>query len=141
MPETTWEFEFEEPAYLTIGRAYEKKARFSGGAYMPVVRRCEAFFDQPLAETAPIREARADRLLELDEAVDACVKALKEAGLTSGYLKPFVVARLNPLRFAKRGAELADFDATIDKMLASAAKFDAAKIKPQDLAATPPVSD
>lgn len=141
MPETTWEFEFEEPAYLTIGRAYEKKARFSGGAYMPVVRRCEVFFDRPLAETAAIREARADRLLELDEAVDGCVKALKEAGLTSGYLKPFVVARLNPLRFAKRGADLADFDATIEKMLASAAKFDAAKIKPQDLASTPPVPD
>src|SRR5690606_28827878 len=40
-PESDWAFEFEEPAYLTIGRAYQERARFSGGAYMPVVRRCE----------------------------------------------------------------------------------------------------
>lgn len=134
MPEITWEFEFEEPGLLTVGHCYEQRPRFSGGAYMPVVRRCEAFFDQPIAEAVAARKQRAARLLELDDAVNNCVAALKDAGLTSSYLKPFVVARINPLRFAKRGAT-ADFDATLDKMLAKAAAFDASKIKPSDLAA------
>jgi len=51
-----------------------------------------------------------------------------------------VVARINPLRFQKpakpgQKAPRAEFDATLDKMLASAKKFDASKVRPQDLAA------
>jgi len=138
LPERHWEFEFEEPAYLTIGKCYEKNARFSGGAYMPVVRRCEDYFDEPIGDCIEVRVARAARLLELDGAVAECVAALKKAGLQSSYLKPFVVARINPLRFVKtkRGqtGPIAEFDATLDKMIAKAAAFDAGKIKPQDLA-------
>jgi ParB family chromosome partitioning protein len=48
-------------------------------------------------------------------------------------LRNFVVARVNPLRF-QRGAK-AEFDATMDKMIASAKKFDASKIKPGQVAA------
>jgi ParB family chromosome partitioning protein len=137
-PERDWAFEFEEPAYLTIGRCYESNARFSGGAYMPVVRRCEDFFDDAIADCENVRGERAERLLALDKQVGECVKALKEAGLQSTYLKPFVVARINPLRFVKtkRGetGPIAEFDETIDKMMAKAEKFDASKIKAQDLA-------
>lgn len=133
-PESDWAFEFEEPGFLTVGHCYEKNKRFSGGAYMPVVRRCEAFLDQPIAEALEVRLARADKLLALDKKVDGCVKALKAAGLTSAYLKPFVVARINPIRFAKRGTSF-DFDETVDKMIAKAEKFDASKVKASDLTA------
>ena len=70
--------------------------------------------------------------------------------LKSAYLKPFVVARLNPLRFVpaargKKKAESApDFDRTLDQMFARSEKFDAAKIRPQDLASmggAPPEPD
>ena len=44
------------------------------------------------------------------------VEALKKKGLTSPYLKPFVVARINPIRFSK--ATEFDFDEVIDKMIA-----------------------
>jgi ParB family chromosome partitioning protein len=139
LPESNWAFEFEEPAYLTIGAAYEKNGRFSGGAYQPVVKRCEAFSEDAIADTIAFREARAERLLELDKAISDAVARLKEAGFVSGYLKPLVVARVNPLRFVKvvKGAEAKrpDFDATIDKMIAGAEKLDASKIKPADLAA------
>jgi len=135
--ETDLVLEFEQPALLTLGLCYEKNGRFSGGAYMPVVSRCEEFFDQPLGETLPVREARAEKLLELDEGVTAAVARLKEQGFTSGYLKPVVVARINPLRFVKpkpgqpvRG----DFDKTIDKMIEGAKKFDASKVKAADIA-------
>jgi ParB family transcriptional regulator, chromosome partitioning protein len=139
-PESDWAFEFEEPAYLTIGMCYEENGRYSGGAYLPVVKRCEEFSDKPIGKTLVEREGRARQLLELDQAVVEVVAKLKAAGFQSSYLKPFVVARINPLRFQKaprpgvkapRGA----FEATIGKMLESAKKFDVGKVRPQDLAA------
>lgn len=135
-PESDWAFEFEEPAFLTIGRCYKKRARYAGGAYNPVVRRCETFFETPIAEANEVRVARAGRLLELDDKVVELVAGLKEAGLESSYLKAFVVARLNPLRFGRRkkDAPIPDFDETLDKMMAKAEKFDPAKIKPSDIA-------
>jgi ParB family transcriptional regulator, chromosome partitioning protein len=139
MPESTWAFEFEEPAFLTIGACYEEKPRFSGGAYLPILKRCEEFSEDGIAKSLKVREARRDKVLELDEAVAEVVARLKAAGLQSAYLKPFVVARINPLRFQKAAkpgqkAPRAVFDATIDKMIESAKKFDAKKIRPQDLA-------
>ena len=89
-----------------------------------------------MAKSLKLREAHADKLLELDELVGEAVERLKEAGLTSGYLKPIVVARINPLRFVKAGKDDAkpDFDKTIDKMIEGAKKFDPSKVKAQDVA-------
>ena len=138
-PEKDWAFEFEEPAYLTVGQCYEKNGRYAGGAYMPVVKRTDEFSTEGIAKSLAARAGRAARLLELDEAVAEVVARLKAAGLQSAYLKPFVIARINPLRFQKpakpgQKAPRADFDDTLDKMLDKAKKFDAAKVKPSDLA-------
>ncbi|MEO6777009.1 MAG: chromosome partitioning protein ParB [Kofleriaceae bacterium] len=128
-------FELEQASLVTIGICYEKNSRFSGGAYNSVVTKCEAFSTEPMAKSLRLREAHADKLLELDEAVTAAVAKLKAAGFTSGYLKPIVVARVNPLRFAKPGKdEQSDFDRTIDKMIEGAKKFDPSKIRAQDVA-------
>jgi ParB family chromosome partitioning protein len=133
-PETDFALEFESAAFLTIGFCYEKNGRFSGGAYQPVVNRCDALRDQPLAKTIPEREALAAQLLELDEHVAEAVTKLKEAGWTSGYLKPIVVARINPIRFVKPGGERPDLGKTLAKMIESAKKFDASKVKAADIA-------
>ena len=45
-------------------------------------------------------------MLELDEGVSAAVTALKARGLESPYLRAFVVARINPIRF-QRGTKAA----------------------------------
>jgi ParB family chromosome partitioning protein len=129
-------FELEQASLITLGICYEKHGRFSGGAYSPVVSRCEAFSTEPLAESLALREAHAEKLLELDEAVTAAVGRLKEAGFTTGYLKPIVVARVNPLRFVKPGKDDArpDFDRTIDRMIEGAKKFDPSKVRAQDVA-------
>ena len=128
-------FELEQPSLVTIGVCYEKNPRFSGGAYNSVVSKCETFSTEPMKKSLELREEHAEKLLELDTAVTAAVAKLKEAGWTSGYLKPIVVARINPLRFAKlEKDEHADFDKTIDRMLESARKFDASKVKAQDIA-------
>ena len=130
--ETAFAHLFEEPAFITLGAAYEKRPRFSAGAYHPFVKVVEDFVDQPLAQALPLREARADKLLELDDAVVAVVDALKAKGLQSPYLKNFVVARINFLRFRK-GEGKPDFDATLERMLASARRFNVDSVKREDI--------
>ena len=132
--EADFAFEFEQPALVTLGICYERNGRFSGGAYNPVLARGEVFSALPLAAALAARATHADRLLELDEAVSAAVVRLKEAGWQSGYLKPIVVARINPLRFVKPGGPRPDVDATLTKMLDGARAFDPSKVKAQDLA-------
>jgi ParB family transcriptional regulator, chromosome partitioning protein len=131
-PESDHAVIFEEPALLTLGLCYERNGRFSGAVYRPVLVRTDEFLSAKLPKALQIREARAARLIELDEAVVAAVAKLKERGFESPYLKNFVVSRINPLRF-QRGAT-ADFDETVDKMLASAKKFDAGRIKADQVA-------
>jgi ParB family chromosome partitioning protein len=134
-PERDFALEFEEPAFITLGVCYEQRPRFSGGAYNPVLKRCDAFLEEPLPAALKVREQRAARLLELDDAVGAAVQQLKERGFESPYLRAFVVARCNPLRWVKPGAGAApDLDATIAKMLDAARKFDPGKVKAEQLA-------
>ena len=130
--ESAYELEFDEAALLTLGSCYDKKGRFGGGAYHPFLKRVDAFLDLPLSVALEEREKRAAAILEIDEKVVALVQALKEKGMESPYLRNFVVARLNPLRF-RRGAAL-PFDEAIEKMRAAAEKFSLEKITPQDLA-------
>jgi ParB family chromosome partitioning protein len=127
-------FELEQASLVTIGVCYEKNPRFSGGAYNSVVSKCETFSTEPMTRSLTLREAHADKLLELDEHVAKAVAKLKEAGWTSGYLKPIVVARVNPLRFIKPGGPPPEFDKTIERMIEGAKKFDVSKIKAQDVA-------
>jgi ParB family chromosome partitioning protein len=131
-PERDFEIEFEEPALLTIGLCYQENGRFAGGAYHPVLRRAEKFLGSPLPKSLEIRQERAARVLELDQAVGEAMKRLKARGFDSPYLRPFVVARINPLRF-KRGGN-PDVDETIDIMLAAARRFDAGRVRADQLA-------
>jgi ParB family chromosome partitioning protein len=137
-PESDYTLELEQPSYLTIGICYEQNGRFSGGAYLPVINKCEEWSGRPLREVLAEREAHAKAVLELDEAVNAAVQKLKDAGFTAGYLKPVVVARINPLRWVKPrpGQPVkGDFHRTIAKMLEGARKFDASKVGAADVAA------
>jgi ParB family transcriptional regulator, chromosome partitioning protein len=131
-PEREFEAEFEEAALVTLGLCYMENGRFAGGAYHPVLRRIDKFLGFALPRALEIRRERATRVLELEEAVAEAVKGLKERGFESPHLRAFVVARINPLRF-QRGAK-ADFDETIDKMLAAARRFDAGKVKADQVA-------
>jgi ParB family chromosome partitioning protein len=137
-PETQYALEFEEPGLITLGACYEEKARFSGSAYNPVLKRVEGFMDKPLSEALEIRGQRAKTLLELDDAVNTAVKALKERGFDSPYLKAFVVARINPLRF-KKGGEFT-FEDVFGAMVDKAKNFDVGKVKADQIsgAAGPP---
>jgi ParB family transcriptional regulator, chromosome partitioning protein len=130
--EAAFGFEFEQPAFLTLGVCYEERPRLSGGAYQPILRRVDEFLDAPIAKALKERERRGKKVMKLDDAVSAAVEKLKARGLTSPYLKPFVVARVNYTRFSK--ATSFDFDDTLDKIIASAAKFNVDRVKQEDVA-------
>jgi ParB family transcriptional regulator, chromosome partitioning protein len=130
--ESDYGFEFEQAPFLTLGAAYEERRSLSGGAYHSVLRRIDDFLDEPMPKALKERQRRASKVLKLDDAVAKVVAALKAKGLTSPYLKPFVVARINPIRFSK-STEF-DFDEVMDKMIASATKFNVDRVKQEDVA-------
>jgi len=132
--EDTYALEFEEPALITLGLCYEERPRFSGGAYHSVLKRVEEFLKKPLRAALEIRQQRAKTLLELDDLIVKQVDALKAKGLTSPYLKSFVVARVNPIRFRPKDAPALSFDEALDRMTQAANKFNPDKIKMDDLA-------
>ena len=132
--EDTYALEFEEPAFITLGLCYEERPRFSGGAYHPVLKRVDEFLKKSLRAAIELRQARAKTLLALDDQIITLVEALKAKGLTSPYLKSFVVARVNPIRFRPKDAAPLSFDEAFDRMATATAKFNPEKIKMEDVA-------
>lgn len=130
-PEASFEFYLEDPSLATLGIAYEQRRMFAGGAYHPVLRRVEPFSDEPIRATLKVHERRAAQLLELEDQVAAVVGKLKERGFQSPYLRTFVVARINPLRWIK--GEPPPAEKVLQTMLERAAKFNIEKVKQQDL--------
>ena len=132
--EEKYALEFEEGALITLGLCYEERPRFSGGAYHPVLRRVDQFLKRSLGAALEIRRERAKAVMELDDLIIEKVEALKSKGLTSPYLKSFVVARVNPIRFRPKDAASLGFEEAVERMMKAAAKLDPEKIKVADLA-------
>jgi ParB family transcriptional regulator, chromosome partitioning protein len=130
--ESSFAFYLEDPALVTLGACYEKEPRFAGGAYHPVLRRTERFVDDPLESAVAVHEQLAAQVLALEKQVGEVVARLKERGLTSPYLRSFVVARINPLRWMK--GDVPPAEKVIAQMLDRARRFDAARVKQDDLA-------
>ena len=139
--EDTYALEFEEPALITLGLCYEERPRFSGGAYHPVLKRVDEFLQKPLHAALILRQQRAKTLLALDDLIVKQVEALKAKGLTSPYLKSFVVARVNPIRFRPTAAPPLSFDDALDRMMQAVQKFNPDKIKMDDLAKSGGIAD
>lgn len=131
-PESRFTFYLDEAALVTLGVCYERVPRFGGGVYHPVLRRLESFSDDPLRTALKDHEKRTALVLDLEERVAAAVKKLKERGLVSPYLRAFVVARINPLRWIK--GEPPPLEEVLKTMRERAGKFNTEKVRPQDLA-------
>ncbi|NIR42399.1 MAG: ParB N-terminal domain-containing protein [Gemmatimonadetes bacterium] len=138
-PEREFATEFEEPSLITLGFCYGERGRFAGGAYHNVIKRVDKFLGAKLSNALEKRRGRAEELLELDQEVSARVKELKEIGFESPYLKAYVVARINPLRYKRKVA--LTYDETMEKMLGSARRFDAKKVKADQVAGASGPSD
>lgn len=133
-PESQFAFYLEEASLVTMGLCYEKNARFSGGAYNSVVRRLSSFSAEPLAKSIKLRQAHADLLMDLDARVAEVVARLKAKGFVSPYLKAFVVARINPLRWIQ--GEPPPLEEVLKTMRERAAKFNVEKVKQEDIASS-----
>ena len=132
LAESGFSFYLEEASFVTLGICYEKNGKFAGGAYNSIVRRLEKFSDEPIAKALKGHEKHAEMLMELDARVAEVVKKLKDRGFVSPYLRAFVVARINPLRWIQ--GEPPPLEEVLKTMTGRAAKFNAEKIKQEDLA-------
>jgi ParB family transcriptional regulator, chromosome partitioning protein len=131
-PESQFAFYLDEPALVTLGVCYQNMPRFGGGVYHSILRRLESFTDEPLRAAIKDHQKRATMVLDLEEKVASAVKKLKERGLVSPYLRSFVVARINPLRWIK--GDPPPLEEVLKTMRERAAKFNVDKIESQDLA-------
>jgi ParB family chromosome partitioning protein len=97
--------EFESPELLTLGIIYERSSRFAGGAYSAFLKKVDRFSERTLAASLRERENSAARLEEIDSHVKRIIVGLQARGFKSPYLRNYVVARINPVRFhkAKKG--------------------------------------
>jgi ParB family chromosome partitioning protein len=130
--------EFEAAELLTLGLVYEENLRFGGGAYSPVLKKVDRLTTKPLPAAIREREGYARRLSEIDAEVKRIVAELQARGMKSPYLRSYVVARINPVRFhkAKPGDKkpAMPIAQALLRMYASARKFDLNKVNMSDLA-------
>jgi ParB family chromosome partitioning protein len=99
--ESQFTAEFEAAELLTLGIVYEKSSRFAGGAYSAFLKKVDRFSDKSLPMSLRERESYASRLLEIDAQAKRVIAALQAKGFKSPYLRNYVVARINPVRFHK----------------------------------------
>lgn len=132
--ESGFTFYLEEASLVTLGVCYERNGKFAGGAYNSIVKRLEEFSDAPLSQAIKVHEKHADLLMDLDEKVAAVIAKLKERGFVSPYLRAFVVARINPLRWMQ--GEPPPLEEVLKTMRERAAKFNVEKVKQEDIVAT-----
>ena len=130
--ESGFSFYLEEASLVTLGICYEKNGKFAGGAYNPIVRRLEKFSEEAISKAIRKHERTAELLMELDARVTEAVKKLKDQGFVSPYLRTFVVARINPLRWIQ--GEPPPLEEVLKTMRDRAARFNVDKIKQSDLA-------
>ena len=99
--EAQYTAEFESAELLTLGIVYEKSPRFAGGAYSSFLKKVDRFSDRTLAASLREREGFASRLLQIDDQAKRIIATLQTRGFKSQYLRNYVVARINPVRFHK----------------------------------------
>lgn len=131
--EKDFALEFEEPSLLTLGFAYQEKGRLSGGAYQSILRKVDGWLPGKLEASQEKRRERTRLLLDFDDAVTNAVAALKAKGFTSPYLRTFVVARVNPLRFMKT---VPPFDELIPSLTKRVRGMKVEKINEKDISRT-----
>jgi len=103
--ESQYAAEFESAELLTLGLVYQKASRFAGGAYSAFLKKVDRFSERTLAVSLRERESYAARLMDIDAQTKRVIDMLQKRGFKSPYLRNYVVARINPVRFykAKKG--------------------------------------
>lgn len=124
--EKDFAFEFERAHFITLGVLYEKKPRFSGGVYAPLLSRVDGFLNKPLKDAIDERVERAAQVERADELVVELVVKGKKRGLMHPYLKNFIIARSNPLTRARKN--LPSCKSALSSLVKALEEFDLGKI-------------
>jgi ParB family transcriptional regulator, chromosome partitioning protein len=136
--ESQYTREFEAAELLTLGMVYEKSSRFAGGAYSSFLKKVDRFSERTLAASLREREGHASRLLEIDARTKKIIETLQTRGFKSPYLRNYVVARINPVRFhkAKKGDTKPPMPLAqaLTRMAAAAKNFKVESVSNRDLA-------
>jgi len=130
--------QFEAAELLTLGIVYQKSPRFAGGAYSAFLKKVDRFSDRTLAASLRQREDYAARLTEIDARVKGIIAGLQARGFKSPYLRNYVVARINPVRFhkTKKGDMQPPMPIAqaLTRMAAAARNFNIGSVSNSDLA-------
>jgi ParB family chromosome partitioning protein len=130
--------EFEAAELITLGLVYQQNKKFAGGAYSPLLKKLDRFSDRTLPVSLRHRQDYAARIQEIDVHVKGIINALQKRGFKSPYLRNYVVARINPVRFhrAKKGDTQPPMSmaAALTRMTNAAKQFNLDSVKSGDLA-------
>jgi ParB family chromosome partitioning protein len=136
--ESGFSAEFEAPELLTLGIVYERSPRFAGGAYSAFLKKVDRFSERALETSLAQRADFAARLTEIDARVKKIIAGLQARGFKSPYLRNYVVARINPVRFhkTKKGdtAPPMPLAQALTRMAAAARGFNLGSVSNSDLA-------
>lgn len=131
--ETDYAFQFEEAYFITLGLIYERHLKFSGSAYVPILKKVDNFIDASISEAIMEREKRAKILKEVDDIIEPIVQGLREKGINHPFLKQAVVSKVNPIK-RKRSATV-EYNELFNQMKKSLEKLDPSSITMEELIA------
>ena len=129
--EQDFAFQFEAPHFITLGLLYEANKKFAGGAFAPMLKRVDGFLAGTLGKTLPMREERAEKVREADQALGRVVAQVKKRGINHPFVKNYVLARTNPL--SRQRKTVPSFDQAFQKLIANLQEFDPAKVRYEEI--------
>jgi ParB family transcriptional regulator, chromosome partitioning protein len=112
----------ERAYYVTLGLAYEGKGRLAGGAFEPLLKKCDHFMRRTLENASQVREERAERVLETNGMIQEVIAEAKEMGAFHQYFQYQLISYIDPFK-RKRGRQ--NFDELFDKAQATLEKLTA----------------
>jgi ParB family chromosome partitioning protein len=118
----------ERAHYVTLGLAYEENGRLAGGAFEPLLKKCDFFMRRSFTNAFPTREERAGRVLEMNAVMKDVIAKAKEMGAFHQYFQYQLISHIDPFK-RKRGRQ--NFDELFDKAIAKLEKLneDPSKIR------------
>jgi ParB family chromosome partitioning protein len=103
-----------------------------------MLRKLDRFADVGLGASLRSREGHAARITDIDQRVGAIVERLKARGFRSPYLRAYVVARVNPVRWTRQkpdsGKPPMPLGEALTRMGRTVRDFDVGSVKPSELA-------
>ncbi|WP_376788493.1 ParB/RepB/Spo0J family partition protein [Thermoflexus sp.] len=131
-PERTFAFQFEEAHLITLGILYDRKERFAGAGYVPILRKVDRFLDLPLREAIGERERRAQVIETIDQLVEPILEALHEKGIRYPFLKQAVLSQVNPIR--RKRIVTMSFDEVMARIRDGLARYNVEAVTAEELA-------